>query len=82
MFSWLGTGNTWHVTPCIFLQIFYISLITRCNIAHGTQIHLFVYSFFLLTTKINYVSPTILTRRGEKEEIFWNDFMHLLPVFV
>jgi hypothetical protein len=37
---------------------------------------------FLLTTKINYGSPTILTRCGEKEEIFWNDFIHSLPVFL
>ena len=51
MFSWLGIGNTWHVTPCIFLQIFHISLITRCHIAHGPQIHLFVYSFFYLLQK-------------------------------
>jgi hypothetical protein len=37
---------------------------------------------FILTIKIIYGSPTILTRRGEKEKIFWNSFIHSLLVFV
>lgn len=43
--------NTWHVTPYIFLQIFHISLITRCHIANCPQIHLFLYIHLYLLQK-------------------------------
>jgi len=65
----LPIGITWHVTPYIFRQIFDISHIIRCHIAHGPKFTFLMYSF-IFTININYGSPTILTRSGEKEEIF------------